>query len=74
MDTMVLENDRSFHMHLEYSTEEMVMLCMWKFLDIFEFGKWLRTRDLREERNQVCVICKNKCEKCILRNVGPQIL
>ena len=70
MTTIFLDNDCFFNMQSAYSTEEMVLLCMLKYLNIFEFEEWLRTRDLRAERNHMWVICKNKCQKCILRNVG----
>ena len=61
--------------HLEYenynhSTEYMVYICMMIYLSPKEFDKWFRTRNIQQERRRICVICKNKCQVCILKNVG----
>ena len=54
----------------KHSTEYMVFICMMMYLSPKEFDRWFRTRDIQQERRRICVICRNKCQVCILKNVG----
>ena len=67
---IILKYDCSVYDVSKHTTEDMVMACMAKYLSRTEFCEWLGTRDLKKKRRVICNICHNKCEKCILRNVG----
>ena len=72
--TIVLSYECSVYlMAKHHSSEEMVKKCMLKYLGTLEFNEWIRTRDLRKEKMRMCSICRNTCEKCILRYVGLPI-
>ena len=49
MATIFLDNDCFFNMQSAYSTEETVLLCMLKYLIIFEVEEWLRRSASRKE-------------------------
>ena len=74
MDYIIVPYDCSSHNIPNRSTEEMVMACMAKYLTFSEFLEWWIRRDIEEERRRLCIVCQNKCEICILRNVGLPML
>ena len=75
MEESFIPYDCSTHVDrkCKHSTEYMVMHCMIKYVSADEFDKWFRSRNIKDERRHVCVICKNTCERCILKNVGLPI-